>query len=345
MEHALLRDRKLPGLARALEGEAMRAPLAEALRQAPGFGHELLRVEPLILKYTPGKRCVLEYRLFTRKQPEQPQRLIAKMYRKERGRIIFENLLSLWRASTHDGASGLCLRMPEPIAYLPAVSMVLQSVAPGRQLSTLAVREDLTAAVPLIAQNLAALHRLNLDRGESKTLADHLAKYCHPGPEALGAACPESAPLVAQLVEGLLAERLPSAALVPAHGDLNLAQIFVSRQAAFFIDFDGFCRTHAALDLGNFLVTLQTHFGETSAELEEAFLQTYREHTAVENFIGLHVYQAFAYLRRAMIAFRGQMEPNWQAYVRQLLEKGCSLLSQTQSNSPVRGETFNLVKA
>ncbi len=327
MEHALLRDRKLPALALALDGAAMRVPLAEALRQSREFERELLRVEPQVLKYTPGKRCVLEYRLFTREPAAQPLRLIAKLYRKERGQIIFDNMHSLWLASARAGASNPRLCMPEPRAYLPALGMILQNVAPGRQLSTFAMREDLVAAMPLIAQNLAALHCLQLSRGESKTLKDHLAKYCHPGPEALCAACPELAPLVAQLVNGLLAERLQVAALVPVHGDLNLAQIFITHEAAFFIDFDGFCRAHAALDIGNFLVTLQTHFGEAGAALETAFLQTYREHNATENFSGLHVYQAFAYLRRAMVAFRGQVAPDWQAHVRRLLEKGSAMLS------------------
>ncbi len=327
MEHTLLQDRKLPDLSLALNGEEMRIPLSEALRHHDGFACDLIRVEPRVLKHTPGKRCVIEYRLFTRAAPERPQRLIAKRYRKERGHAIFENLRSLWLAASLPGVSEPRLRMPEPMAYLPELKMILQRAAPGRQFSEFAAEEDLTDAVRRIAINLAGLHNLTVTRGERKTLPEHLEKYCRPGPQALSAACPQLEPLTTNLVERILAdESLQRAPLVPAHGDLNLAQIFITNEAAYFIDFDGFCLTHAALDLGNFLVTLQTRFGEASMEMEKIFLKAYRVYAAAENLAGLRVYQAFAYLRRAMIAFRLQAEPDWQAHVRRLLEKGISML-------------------
>ena len=60
---------------------------------------------------------------------------------------------------------------------------------------------------------------------------------------------------VARVTEALEA-RLRDAPLTPVHGDLALMQVFVHADRAFFIDFDGFCRSHPALDLANLTIAL-----------------------------------------------------------------------------------------
>lgn len=322
MQNLPVEDRKLPGLARALNGEEMRAALAQTLRL-----HDEVRVEPRLLKHAPGKRGVIEYRLFLRDAVEPAQRIFAKLYRKERGAAVFENLQDLWRASSRGADRAPRFLLPEPLGYLPQMGMVLQRAAPGRPLSLYAPNESWDEAIRRVATNLAALHNLTTRRGETKTLQQHFEKYTRPGLHDLSAACPQLQPVITKLVGGLFGEEgLQSAPLVPAHGDLNRAQIFITAEAAYFIDFDGFCCTHAALDLGNFLVTVQTHCGEAGTTLQKIFLKTYCAHASAERLAGLRVYQALAYLRRAMIAFRAQAEAGWRAQVSALLEKGLAVL-------------------
>jgi hypothetical protein len=321
-------DRKLPGLKLALNQETMLAQLA-AVREGKAFS----QVRHRVLKYTPGKRCVIEYLFHANIEQRRSQRLIGKIYRKERGEVIFENLRQLWQAGGASGAFG----MPEPVAYLPEVQMVLQRLVPGRQLSDFSENDDLSTAVRCVAENLAALHGLAVSAGERKSLDDHIRKYCHPGPQALIEACPEAAPLVENILAGLAQEAgLNGAPIGPVHGDLNLAQIFITDDRAFFIDLDGFCFSHAALDAGNFLITLQVHFGGKSDELRRIFLEGYLSRRPPQMLAGLRAYQALAYLRRAVICFRQQAEADWPSQARRLLEDGCEILINRQNNLAIK---------
>jgi len=278
-----------------------------------------------LLKYVPGKRGVVAYHLASPCAEWNGGKIFGKIYRKDRGAAVFHALQTLWH-STQQQQSGFA--MPEPLAYVAELGMVLQRAATGRALAEFSHPDDLFMALQRTAKNLAALHALPILTGEEKTFQDHLRKYCHPGPEALAEAHPELAPLVHALVDMMLAEQsLLRAELCPVHGDLNLAQIFITEERALFIDFDGFCRAHAALDVGNFLVTLAERFGERSGELRHGFLEAYLSATPTHRLQGLRTYQALAYLRRAMIAFRLQEEAQRRARVRPLLEAGLALMN------------------
>jgi len=282
-------------------------------------------VRSRVLKYSPGKRCVIEYQLWVEGDSSRPQRFIGKVYRKNRGAAIFENWRDLWQAGCN--GSNMQLGMPEPLAYLPEIGMMLQRVVPGKSLADFSRRDDLAAAMKPVAANLAALHDLTVNAGEKKTLDDHIKKYCRPGPQALIESYPEAAPLVERLLAGLANDAsLPVAPVGPVHGDLNLAQIFIAEGRAFFIDFDDFCLSHAALDVGNLLVTLQVHFGSRDAALAEFFLEKYMASRSLQMLTGLRAYQAFAYLRRAAICTRAPAVADWRQQVRQLLEAGSAFL-------------------
>jgi len=324
-----LNDRKLPGLARALDEEAMRALLAATLEREPDHQEKFFsQVRCRVLKHAPGKRCVIAYEL--NGAALAPRRLIGKIYRKNRGEIIFAQWRQLWQAARENEARhGEPFGMPEPLAYLPELGMLLQSVVPGRQLAAFSEGDDRGAALRSVARNLATLHGLAVAGGEKKTLADHIQKYCHPGPRLLGEVCPELAPLVEKLLNGLATdESLRQAPVGLVHGDLNLAQIFIAGERAWFIDFDGLCLAPPALDLGNFLVTLQLHFGSDYETLAEVFLEEYKACRSLRMLTGLRSYQAFAYLRRAVICTRAPAVPHWRQLVRQLLEAGSAFLEK-----------------
>ncbi len=324
-----MEDRKLPGLQPALNDSEMRKRLRLSLWNRFGIDDTLhLTARHQVLKYTPGKRCVVEYQMHFNGSMVSPRRLIGKLYRKDRGRIIFNNLSALWLASTESAKTEKPFWMPEPLAYVAELGMVLQDAAPGRRLTDFSGDSGLQQAIRSVATNLAALHSLPMPMSVvGKGLVDHLEKYCHPSPQVMMEACPELAPLTQRLLEAIFADTdLQNARLCPVHGDLGLAQIFIAGARAYFIDFDGFCFSHPALDVGNFLVTLRVHFTEKGKELVSAFLQSYHAGSASSRLAGLHIYEAFAYLRRAMICFRVRTEPDWAERARQLLERGQEVL-------------------
>jgi Ser/Thr protein kinase RdoA (MazF antagonist) len=253
--------------------------------------------------------------------------VFGKLYRKNRGEKKFANLQSLWRATSHHHHQTLSFGMPEPLAYLPELGMVLQCAVSGKQFAELSSGADLIEAMQHVARNLAALHGLDLVAEARTAMDDHVRKYCHPAPLALMTACPELAALVKKILIRFVHDNcLQQAPVCPVHGDLGLAQIFIANDQAFFIDFDGFGLSHAALDVANFLVALKIHFGSQSNTLARLFLEIYLENQSPEKLAGLGLYQAFACLRRALIAFRLQSDPEWRQQAQQLLETGLAAL-------------------
>jgi thiamine kinase-like enzyme len=328
-------DRKLPGLIRATNDQAMRSIFSTLLlRNADGAP-----VQHAVLKHTPGKRCVIAYHLASPENAVHAAVVIGKLYRRDRGEKIFQNLRQLWRA-----AAGTNFGMPEPLAYVPELGMVMQSVVPGKPLEKFSRGEDLAFAIRLVAHNLAALHSLSVTADEKKTMADHIKKYCHPGPEALANDFPEMAPLIHELLEGLADNTgLQNTPLCPVHGDLGLAQIFITAERAFFIDFDGFCLSHAALDVSNFLGVLQAHFAQRFEELAGIFLETYLARQTPEKLSGLHLYHALVCLRRAMICWRLKNRHDWHEPVRHYLETGARWLMWSKiaaRKCVLRGEVY-----
>lgn len=327
-----MKDHKLPELAHALNDEEMQSLLSLHLARYTG-SRKIRQLRHLVLKHTPGKRCVIEYWLELSGSPQPERRVIGKMYRFNRGENIFANLRALWNAAhnqsrpTQDGILG----MPQPLAYLPELGMVIQDVVPGRQLRSLTSGYDLSVAVARVASNLATLHGLTVFASEKKGLNEHIKKYCHPGPEVLIEACPELRPLIEDILHGLAADPAwvgATTPVCPVHGDLSLSQIFISNDRAFFIDFDGFCLSHAALDICNFLVALKVHFALESEVLTKVFLETYVKSQSPERLFGFRIYHALAYLRRAMICFRWKAEPEWRQQVRQLLKTSDAVLKK-----------------
>ena len=119
-------DHKLPALARATDGRAMGVTLSAALG-LKGTVH----VRPEMLKHAPGKRAVLAYTLSG--HGAQHLRIVGKLYRDDRGARAFELLWAVWQAARSTARGRL--ELPEPIAYLPELGMVVQGAVAGRPLA------------------------------------------------------------------------------------------------------------------------------------------------------------------------------------------------------------------
>ncbi len=325
-----MQDRKLPGLERAVHNDEMLEVFFQRL--GPEFrkvNRARVKLRHRILKYNPGKRCVIEYQFHDGNGPVLA--VIGKLYRKNRGEQIYRNMSVLWQAAQYNRGTARAFHMPEPLAYLPEIGMVVQTKIVGRLIIEAVAHGDISTALVAVATNLANLHRLDACLEVSRDMAQHIEKYCHPGPEVLKATLPEMASLVDEVLDGLIHDLPPEACeQVAVHGDLNFSQIFIENESASFIDFDGSCLSHAALDIANFLVALKTYFAEDYAKLEEIFLDAYCQSKPLQSLSCLNTYKALAFLRRAMISFRHQNERDWRQRVKMHLNSACaSLLSES----------------
>jgi hypothetical protein len=258
-------------------------------------------VRHAVLKHTPGKRCVIEYWIDMPGVDEE--RLIGKVFRDQRGARVFDTLRRLHVATRAGGRPRPAFRMAEPLAYYPDLSMIVQTAAQGMEMSRFGADADWVTAVRAVADNLAALHELPADV-EPRTLGWLTHKLCRPRPDEIGLLRPELADPVENILQALALADAAGPGSTVVHGDLGLGQVLCWEDRATFVDLDGACRSHAALDVANFIVSLRLRLGPLSPEPERAFTERYLERRPGESLAWLNAFEALAYLRRAATAFR-----------------------------------------
>lgn len=257
---------------------ATRADLAAPLlaRQLPGFGKQgandlegIAAIE--VLKYKPGRRCVLAYELAVRHKASGRairRRVIGKVFRDERGQRLFTLQARLWRTCFGpDGVNGI--GVPQPLAYVPEMRMLVQASAPGLRLDELSLRGPIDAQARRSAEALAWLHRCEALAGpphnghgsanghallqpytlidELRGLEDYRARLAQVRPDAL--------PAVQALHAALLdwAAALPPAPqAVPLHRDFYYSQVIFDGPRLHLIDFDLLALGDPAIDVANF---------------------------------------------------------------------------------------------
>jgi len=289
-------DHKLPALARATDGRAMGVTLSAALG-LKGTVH----VRPEMLKHAPGKRAVLAYTLSG--HGDQHLRIVGKLYRDDRGARAFELLWAVWQAARSTARGRL--ELPEPIAYLPELGMVVQGAVAGRPLAHFGPADDWHGAIRQVAEALAAFHDLDVRELAPRPLADHVRRTCHPGPQVLTNWYPELAVLIQRALESVQPGDDPARApRGAAHGDLGVSQVFVGRVGSAFVDLDSTCLAPPALDLGRLIVSLRSRLGTRACRLEVELLERYRAARPGASLTGIERYVALAYLRRACATLR-----------------------------------------
>lgn len=295
-------DGKLSALDRAVDDGAMRERFAASLNSGrpPVTG-----VRHSVLKHTPGKRCVIEYWIEAPGVAEE--RLIGKVYRDQRGVKVFEVLRRLHAATRANGHDRPPFLMAEPLAYYDDLGMVVQTAVPGVELARLPANSDWPSVMRAVADNLAALHELPVP-AEPRSLAELTHKLCRPRPGELVAARPELGDAVKNIVQAVALADAAGPGMSLVHGDFGLGQVLYHDGRAAFVDLDGLCRSHAALDVANFLVSLRLKLGPLSPEPERVFFDRYLELRPDESLAMLNAFEALAYLRRGAAAFRKATE-------------------------------------
>jgi Ser/Thr protein kinase RdoA (MazF antagonist) len=261
-------DAGLPALSTLVDADKAAELLQQSLRNA-GYGVDVAGCVPEIVRYKPGSRCTIVYRMDYGAVPG-PDPLVVKTHQGDKGRTAWEAMRALWaRPVARDGV----VTLAEPLAYLPEGRILVQGPVPEERTLKDLAREALTGAateesagslddlremLARTAAALAALHGSGARYGRSATWEEELAEV-----RAVVGRLATTVPHIGTAADPLLSrlEALHSSApadpLVSAHHDFRPAQVLLDEGRIGFIDFDGACSAEPALDLGRFRAKLR----------------------------------------------------------------------------------------
>jgi hypothetical protein len=261
-------DAALPVLPDLVDAERAAAILQRSLREA-GYRADVAGCEPEVVRYKPGSRCTIVYRMRYGEVPG-PDPLVVKTHQGDKGRTAWEAMRALWASPV---ARSGAVTLAEPLAYLPEDRVLVQGPVPGERTLKDLAREALTdaagdgsaralpelrAALSQTAEALAALHGSGARYGRTATWEDELAEV-REVVARLGVTVPQLARAADPLLDRLSAlhDSVPADPAVSAHHDFRPAQVLLQDGRIGFIDFDGSCSAEPALDLGRFRAKLR----------------------------------------------------------------------------------------
>jgi hypothetical protein len=261
-------DATLPALPQLTDPQRARALLQDLLpAAAPTYaGLRLAGCMPHVVRSKPGNRCTILYDLRYPAGADGPRLVVAKVYRGDKGRNAWEGMRALWASSL---ATGGVVTIARPLAYAPALGLLVQGPVGEQQTLKQLIRSALTTGSPdalaeldrameKTAAGLAALHTCGVSYGEPVAFADELADL-RGTLGILTTAVPELSDAATALLAtvGGLATRRPPDPVGPAHGSFRPNQVLLDDDRIAFIDFDDFCQAEPAMDLAMFLASVR----------------------------------------------------------------------------------------
>ncbi len=227
---------------------------------------EIQASHPKIVRYKPGSRCTIVYRLDYPPDAEAhhhwPELVVAKTYRKEKGQSAYESMRAFWDTAL---SSSTLVKIAEPLAYDAEMKVMIQG--PIRQertlkeMTVLAVKEGtpqafeaLTEAMRKTARGLAELHKSGTEltnlygwEDDEEQTRESIQELSVSVPQLAAAGLP-----FLERLNSLEASSEPDPR-VPSHGTFRPAQVLMYNGEIGFIDFDSSCMAEPAKDLGLFL--------------------------------------------------------------------------------------------
>ena len=227
-----------------------------------------------VLKYKPGRRCVLRYSW--EKSRQEDAVMIGKVFRDERGERLDAIHKILWR----NGLDGGAVRIPQGYGYAKKMRMQLQENAPGITLNDLYRQGSIDHWIPLCARAAADLHSLpdRLPEKDLTRLSKLVGRYFLPEEQRSLAnthtALRQMRPADQLTLEHLYTMLIRSTEmLAPAsenalvHRDFYYSQVLIDTDRLVIIDLDLMAFGDAAIDVANF----SAHLNFLSLEMHHDF--------------------------------------------------------------------------
>jgi aminoglycoside phosphotransferase (APT) family kinase protein len=253
-----------------------------------------------ILKHHPGSRCTFEIAMETANGWGW---VVGKVYAVDRP-DVYRTMQEIQRAGF-----GLQeeLSIPQPLAYLPGLRLLLQEKVPGqraKQVFLIGSERDGTKASVRCARWLAKFHALGPRSGDvSEPIGQlHSIARWSRSIAKLGQPLAAMAERLSRRLEEEVAEARGTARCA-GHGSFNCNQIILTEDRTIAFDWDSYDLADPCRDVARFLVALQRlafkYLGSIRAldGIAEVFLKTYQALSPFEVAENLPWYRALACLR------------------------------------------------
>ncbi len=249
-----------------------------------------------VLRGHPGSRWTLRY---TVRRGDETRTFIAKVYARDRGDVV-TTLTALRRLGFGPGGP---LQVTAPLAYAPALCLLLLEDAPG-ETARAAVLRGQTGVGDKTARWLAAFHAAAPPLPAAYRLRDPLIK-ARRWTRALSATTPALTGDARRVCAALVKAR-PDWPAPPhlVHGDFSASHVYLAVEATTVIDWDAWDVGDGTEDAGRFLASLHhlaardpARRGAVAREVG-AFTRTYQAAVPLAGR-SLAFYEALACLRTA----------------------------------------------
>jgi aminoglycoside phosphotransferase (APT) family kinase protein len=265
-------DYQLPLLWRAADRDRASGLLATMLP-----GRAPLHVRSIeLLRYRPGRRCVLAYTVETAHETSQ---VIGKLYAQPEQASAVARKLSLLASGASD-----TLSFPSLLAQPGESALLLMPRLPGNNLGDLLEQTpDLGAATRSVHRAAAALrafHNVALEGPPSRTLGTELSTLA-ARIKPLHSVAPELVTPLERLlarIAALVSDVAPHHACA-VHGEYKPNQLLIDGDRIAIVDIDRACNGDPAVDVGNFMAVLRkealvnghAHLSHADAEFASAY--------------------------------------------------------------------------
>lgn len=243
-------DPALPALDAALDPEAS----ARAFESTKRYAGARVRVQrAALVRHKPGRRAVIAYDYVVTWPDGRAEAVeaVGKMRAARPPRSAYNLLRQLWK-SGFDASSADGISVPEPLAKVPALGLWLQRRVPGVLATTLLTTPAGTPLARRIADAAHKVHMAGVAPERAHGPQEELA-VLHRLFGEVGLRDPRWQRPLATLLDRC--RRAAAGLTGPStgiHRDFYADQVIVDGTRLHLLDFDLYCRGHAALDIGNF---------------------------------------------------------------------------------------------
>ena len=259
-------------------------------------------VQAKVLRWRPPTRCTFEIRILTEGQSHQ---LIGKVYA-ALGEGVYAVMEELWRAGFNRDAEN---SIPQPIAYLPSMRLLLQEKVEGLEAKEVFQHGDQPsriAAAERCARWLARLHEFGPRSGPPMPIEKvlrHTERRWRVIAELGGDMAAKSERLFRRLEAA--ARNLETPTSRPSHGDFGIHNIIFEGKRTVVFDLGGYGLADPARDVARFIVKLERTGLEFLGSIRaldravETFIETYVASGGAPVAERLPFYKAHCYLKSA----------------------------------------------